>query len=159
MSLTIRAAMLGDVPVILELIRELAEYERLSHMVVADETRLREALFGARPGAEVLLAEWDQQVVGMAVFFQNFSTFWGRPGIYLEDLFVRPAYRGRGIGKSLLQRLAQETVRRGGARLEWSVLNWNEPAIRFYQSLGAEPQSEWTVYRLTGAALSTLANT
>lgn len=157
MSVTIRAATIGDVRVILELIGELAEYERLAHLVVADETRLREALFGPRPGAEVLLAEWNQQVVGFAVYFQSFSTFWGRPGIYLEDLFVKPDFRGRGIGRTLLEQLARETLQRGGARLEWSVLNWNEPAIRFYQSLGATPQDEWTVYRLTGAALTNLA--
>ena len=154
----IRAATPADVPVIAELIRALADYEHLSHEVVLDEERLREHLFGARPYAEVVLAEHEGTVVGFALFFHNFSTFLGRPGIYLEDLFVRPEHRGAGHGKALLAHLASLAVERGCGRLEWSVLDWNEPSIAFYRSLGAVAMDEWTVYRLTGDALSTLAS-
>ncbi len=153
----IRAATPTDVPTIARLIRDLAEYERLADQVVLDEERLRQHLFGPRPFAEVLLAEDAGQVVGFALFFHNYSTFLGRPGIYLEDLFVEPAQRGKGHGKALLIALARLAVERGCGRLEWAVLNWNEPSIQFYRSLGAGPMDEWTVYRLTGEALTSLA--
>lgn len=153
----IRAATPDDVPVIAELIRALADYERLSHAVVLDESALRAHLFGPRPYAEVVLAEHEAAVVGFALFFHNYSTFLGRPGIYLEDLFVRPEHRGSGHGKALLSHLARLAVERGCGRLEWSVLDWNEPSIAFYRSLGAAAMDEWTVYRLTGDALTTLA--
>ena len=157
MSLTIRSATAADVGVILEFIVGLAVYERLENEVVASEAGLREALFGARPDAEVLIAEWDGAPAGFALFFHNFSTFLGRRGLYLEDLFVQPAYRGRGVGRALLARLAATAVERGCGRFEWSVLDWNESAIGFYESLGARPQSDWTVYRVTGDALHRLA--
>jgi GNAT superfamily N-acetyltransferase len=149
----IRPATPGDVPTIALLVRALAEYERLEHTVVLDENRLREHLFGARPYAEVLVAEDANRVVGFALFLHNYSTFLGRPGIYLEDLFVEPEHRGKGHGKALLLALAQLAVERGCGRLEWAVLNWNEPAIQFYRKIGAVPLNEWTVYRLTGDAL------
>lgn len=152
----IRPATPADVSTIARLIRALAEYERLAHEVVLDEGRLRDHLFGSRSFAEVLLAEEANTVVGFALFFHNYSTFLGRPGIYLEDLFVEPAQRGKGHGKALLQALARLALERGCGRLEWSVLNWNEPSIQFYKSLGAEPMNEWTVYRLTGDALKRL---
>ena len=153
----IRPATAADVPTIARLIRGLAEYERLSHAVALDEDRLREHLFGPRPYAEVLLAEDAGAVVGFALFFHNYSTFRAKPGIYLEDLFVEPAHRGKGHGKALLISLARLALARDCARVEWSVLNWNEPSIRFYQALGAEPLDEWTAYRLTGEALAKLA--
>jgi GNAT superfamily N-acetyltransferase len=153
----IRAATAADVPAIARLIRGLAEYEKLTHLVALDEERLRKHLFGPRPFAEVLLAEDDGRVVGFALFFYNYSTFLGEPGIYLEDLFVEPGYRGRGHGKALLVALARLAVERGCARLDWVVLDWNAPAIQFYRSLGAEPLDEWTGYRLVGAALAKLA--
>src|SRR5207302_11229740 len=140
-----RPATPADVPTIARLIRDLAEYERLAHAVDFDEALLRKHLFGERPYCEVLLAEDGGRVVGFALFFHNYSTFRGRPGIYLEDLFVEPAHRGKGHGKALLLELARLAVERGCGRLEWAVLNWNEPAIRFYQKLGAEPLNEWTV--------------
>lgn len=149
----IRSATPADVPVIAELIRDLAEYERLTHAVDFTEAKLHEHLFGPRPYAEVLLAEDGGAVVGFALFFHNFSTFRGKPGIYLEDLFVKPEHRGKGHGKALLLKLAKFAVERDCARVEWSVLNWNEPSIRFYESLGAAPMNEWTVYRLTDDAL------
>lgn len=152
----IRPATPQDIPTIAELIRALAEYERLSHEVVLREAELHEHLFGERRYAEVLLAEEGGQVVGFALFFHNFSTFLARPGLYLEDLFVRPAHRGRGHGKALLRRLAQLALERGYGRLEWSVLDWNTPAIDFYRSLGAAPLSDWTVFRVTGDALQRL---
>ena len=152
----IRPATAADVPVIVRLIRALAEYERLSDQVVLEEGRLREHLFGPRPAAEVLLAEDEGRVVGFALFFPNFSTFLGRPGLYLEDLFVLPEFRGRGHGKALFQALARLAVERDCGRLEWAVLDWNEPAVGFYRSLGAVPMDEWTVYRLTGPALEKL---
>ena len=139
------------------MIRALADYERLSHEVVLDELRLHAHLFGPRPFAEVLLAEAAGAVVGFALFFHSYSTFLGRPGLYLEDLFVLPEHRGEGLGKALLAALARLAVERDCGRLEWSVLNWNEPAIRFYESLGATPMAEWTIYRLTGDALRELA--
>src|SRR3954453_16218914 len=149
----IRAARIEDVPTIAELIRALAEYERLSHEVVLDEASLSEHLFGARPFAEVLLGEEQGAVVGFALFFHNFSTFLAKPGLYLEDLFVRPAARGRGHGKALLAALAKLALDRGCGRFEWSVLDWNTPALDFYASLGAVPMEEWTVQRLTGEPL------
>jgi GNAT superfamily N-acetyltransferase len=156
-ELTIRPAVEADVPVILELIHALAEYERAPEQVVCDEVRLRESLFGARPEAEVLLACLDGATAGFAVFFHNYSTWWGRRGVYLEDLFVRPAMRGQGIGKALLRAVAQVAKERDCARVEWSVLDWNQPAIDFYRSLGAEAKDEWTVYRLNRAEIEKLA--
>lgn len=155
-GLSIREAEERDVPLILAFIRELAEYERLSHAVVATEHDVRRFLFGARPAAEVLLASLDGEEVGFALFFHNFSTFAGRPGIYLEDLYVRGRARGRGVGRALLRRVARLAVERDCARLEWAVLDWNEPAIGFYGKLGAVPMSEWTVFRLDGDALRRL---
>lgn len=146
-----------DVPIILSFIRKLAEYEKLSHMVVATEENIREHVFGANPVAAVLLAYWDDEPVGFALYFRNFSTFLGRPGIYLEDLFVEPSHRGRGVGKALLARLAKIAVVRGYGRLEWAVLDWNTPSIEFYRSLGAIPKDEWTTYQVTGEALGKLA--
>jgi GNAT superfamily N-acetyltransferase len=153
----IRPATPADVPVIAHLIRGLAEYERLAHAVVLDEARLRDHLFGPRPYAEVLLAEDGGAVVGFALFFHNYSTFLAKPGIYLEDLFVEPPHRGKGHGKALLKALARLAVERGCGRLEWSVLNWNEPSIQFYKALEAVQQDEWSVYRLAGDALGKLA--
>jgi GNAT superfamily N-acetyltransferase len=153
----IRPATPVDVPVIAELIRALADYEKLAHLVALDETRLQDHLFGPRPFAEVLLAEEGGIVAGFALFFYNYSTFRCRPGIYLEDLFVRPELRGHGHGKALLAALARRALERGCDRLDWSVLNWNEPALRFYRALGAKPMDEWMLYRLTGAELARLA--
>jgi GNAT superfamily N-acetyltransferase len=153
----IRPATPADVPTIARLIRELAAYERLTHEVVLSEEALELHLFGPRRFAEVLLVEDDGRAVGFALFFHNYSTFLGKPGLYLEDLFVEPAYRGRGYGKELFRALARLAVERGCGRMEWAVLDWNEPAIGFYQSLGAQAMDEWTVYRLTGEALTKLA--
>ena len=155
--LSIEPAREPDVPEILELIRALAVYEKLEHQVVATEEGLRETLFGERPAAEVLLARTGGETLGFALFFHNYSTFLGQRGLYLEDLFVRPEHRGRGVGRALLQRLARLAVERRCGRLEWAVLDWNEPAIGFYRRLGAEPMSEWTVFRLTGEPLEALA--
>jgi GNAT superfamily N-acetyltransferase len=157
-SLTLRAAIEADVPVIRELIEGLADYEQLRHECQATDDQLRASLFGARRYAEVVLAEWEGEVAGFALFFHNYSTFLARQGIYLEDLFVRPAHRGHGIGKALLAHLAQLAVARGCGRLEWSVLDWNVDAIGFYTKLGARPQDEWTVYRVAGDALTQLAS-
>lgn len=156
-GVSLRFATADDAGLILAFIRELAEYEQMSHEVVADEAGLRRALFGERRFAEVVLAEEGDQPVGFALFFHNFSTFLGRPGIYLEDLFVRPRARGRGIGKALLAFLAKLAVERGCGRLEWWVLDWNEDAIRFYERLGARGMDEWTIFRLDGSALEDLA--
>jgi GNAT superfamily N-acetyltransferase len=156
-SLSIRFAVRTDVPAILGFIKDLAEYEKLSHEVVADEAKLDTTLFGPRPAAEVLIAEVDGQPVGFALFFTSYSTFLAKPGLYLEDLFVRPAARGAGVGSALLSALARIAVQRHYGRVEWSVLDWNEPAIRLYRSLGAVPMSEWTVNRLTGDPLAALA--
>ncbi len=156
--MTIRPASRGDVPLILRFIRELAEYERLAHEVMATEDGLHETLFGTRPYAEVVIAEEGGEPAGFALFFHNYSTFLGRPGIYLEDLYVRPEMRGRGTGRALLGHLARLAVERGCGRLEWWVLDWNEPAIRFYRSLGAEPMDDWTVFRVAGDALERLAH-
>ena len=157
MTVSIRPAIQDDVPVIAELIRGLARFEKLEHEVVMTEDLLATALFGERQYAEVLLAEDEGQAVGFALFFHNFSTFLGRPGIYLEDLFVMPEHRSKGIGRLLLASLARLAVERGCGRLEWAVLDWNREAIRFYERLGARPNSDWTIYRLTGEALSGLA--
>ena len=153
----IRPATEDDVPLILSLIRELAEYERLSHEVVATEDLLRESLFGERRGAEVLVACFKGAPAGFALFFHSFSTFLGQPGIYLEDLYVKPEFRGKGIGRALLTHLARLAKERGCGRLEWSVLDWNKRAIKLYKGIGAVPIEEWTVYRMTGEALETLA--
>ncbi len=153
----IRAATVGDVPLILRFIHGLAEYERLAHDVVATEDGLRETLFGPRPYAEVVIAEDEGEPEGFALFFHNYSTFLGRPGIYLEDLFVLPEARGKGVGRALLAHLARLAVERGCGRLEWWVLDWNEDAIRFYRSLGAQPMNDWTVFRVAGDALQRLA--
>lgn len=156
-TLRLRPATEGDLPLILTLIQELAEYERLRHEAVATEAQLRETLFGARPYAEVIIAELAGDPVGFALYFHNYSTFLGKPGLYLEDLYVRPEARGRGIGRRLLVHLASIARERGCGRLEWSVLDWNEPAIGFYHSLGARPMDGWTVFRVTGEALVALA--
>jgi len=153
----IRAATPDDVPLIFALIGELAAYEKLSHEVVATEQQIRATLFGDRAVAEVLIASLDGTPVGFALFFPNYSTFLGRPGLYLEDLFVRPEARGFGAGRELLEHLARLAVERGWGRLEWRVLDWNEPSIAFYRKLGAEPLEDWTVFRVTGEALKKLA--
>jgi GNAT superfamily N-acetyltransferase len=156
MSVVIREAEQLDVPVIADLIRGLARFEKLEDEVKMTEELLDKNLFGPRPYAETLIAEESGSPVGFALFFHNFSTFLAKPGIYLEDLFVVPEQRGRGIGRALLQRLAQIAVERECGRLEWAVLDWNRDAIGFYERLGAKPNSEWTVYRLTGEALTSL---
>jgi GNAT superfamily N-acetyltransferase len=156
-TLSIRVAERIDVPVIAELIRGLARYERLESEVTMTEEKLGRTLFGERRYAETLIAEEGGEAVGFALFFHNFSTFLAQPGIYLEDLFVLPDRRGSGIGRALLGRLAQLAVERGCGRLEWAVLDWNESAIGFYERLGAKPNSEWTIYRLTGEPLHALA--
>jgi GNAT superfamily N-acetyltransferase len=156
MELTIRSATERDVPLILEMIKALADYEKMADEVVATEDGLREALFAARPDAEVVIAYAGADLAGFALFFHNFSTFVGRRGLYLEDLFVKPEWRGHGVGKGLLTHLARLAVERGCGRFEWSVLDWNEPAIRFYESLGARPLAGWTIFRVTGEALARL---
>jgi GNAT superfamily N-acetyltransferase len=155
----IRPATPADIPAILQLIRALSDYEKLSDQVVVTEAQLREHLFGPRPYAEVLLAEEAGRVVGYALFFHTYSTFLGRPSLYLEDLFVLPEHRGRGHGKGLLARLAQLAVERGCGRFEWMVLDWNTPAIQFYESLGAVVAPEWKLCRMTGDALRRFAAT
>lgn len=157
MSTTIREATRADLPLIASLIRELADYEKLAHEVRFDEAVLGERLFGPRPYAEVLIGEVDGVAQAFALFFHNFSTFEGKPGVYLEDLYVRPAARGAGLGKAMLKALAQIALERDCARLEWWVLDWNAPAIGFYQKLGAKPMDEWTTMRVDGAALAELA--
>jgi GNAT superfamily N-acetyltransferase len=157
MAFEIREATEPDIPLILKFIRDLAEYEKLAHLVVATEEQLRATLFGAARYAEVLIAVADDVPAGFALFFHNYSTFLAQPGIYLEDLFVKPEFRGRGYGKALLTRLAQIARERNCGRVEWAVLNWNEPSIAFYKSLGARPMDEWTVFRLTGEPLEKLA--
>ena len=156
-DLVIRFATAADAAAILGFIRDLAEYEKLSHEVVADEATLRTTLFGVRPAAEVLIAEVGGEPVGFSLFFQSYSTFLARPGLYLEDLFVRPAARGKGVGSALLSALARIALQRNYGRFEWSVLDWNEPALKFYETLGAKPQSEWRMQRLTGPAMYALA--
>jgi GNAT superfamily N-acetyltransferase len=146
----------SQIPLILSFIRKLAEYERLSSKVVVDEAQLRKSLFGPHPAAEVAIARWGDEPAGFAVYFHNFSTFAGRAGIYLEDLFVEPQFRGKGIGRSLFVYLAKLAEERGCARIDWAVLDWNESAKRFYRSLGAEPMEDWTIYRLSGVGLKNL---
>lgn len=158
MTIRIKPATPADVPIILQLIRELAEFERLLHEVQATEEQLHEHLFGARPSAEVVIARLGDEVAGFALFFHNFSTFLAKPGIYLEDLYVRQKFRGQGCGEALLRHLARTALERGCGRLEWSVLDWNVRAIDFYKSLGAVPMNQWTVHRVTGAALTELGS-
>jgi GNAT superfamily N-acetyltransferase len=154
----IRPATERDVPIILEFIRELAEYERLLATVTATEDELRASLFGPLPAAEVVIGYAGYEPAGFALYFRSFSTFLGKPGLYLEDLFVRPEWRGLGLGRRLLRHLARIAVDRGYGRMEWSVLDWNEPAIAVYRKVGATPMTEWTVQRLTGDALRALAS-
>jgi GNAT superfamily N-acetyltransferase len=156
-EISVRAASEEDAPLILSFIKELAEYERLSQEVVATEDALQMWLFGEHPVAEVVIGEVGEEPAGFALFFHSFSTFLGRPGIYLEDLYVRPEFRGRGIGRALLVHLAGLAMERGCGRLEWSVLDWNEPAIGFYRGIGASPVGGWTVYRVSGETLEGLA--
>lgn len=153
----IRHARKEDCPLILGFIQELADYEKLSHEVVATVATLEETLFGDQAYAQVLIAEYQEKAVGYALFFHNFSTFTGRPGIYLEDLYVQPQFRGEGFGKSLLSYLAKLAVEKNCTRVEWSVLDWNEPSIQFYRAIGATPMDEWTVQRLDGEALEKFA--
>jgi GNAT superfamily N-acetyltransferase len=156
-SLRIERATERDVPLILRLIKELADYERMADEVVASEDALRQTLFGARPAAEVVVAYAGGEPAGFALFFHNYSTFLAKPGLYLEDLFVVPKFRGRGYGKALLTHLAALAVERNCGRFEWSVLDWNEPAIGFYKNVGAKPMDTWTIFRVTGDALHKLA--
>jgi GNAT superfamily N-acetyltransferase len=149
MSMTVRPAQPADIPQILQFIRELAEYEKLAHEVVATEATLQEQLFGLAPKAEVLMAEHDGKSAGFCLFFHNFSTFLGRAGLYIEDLYVREAFRGTGTGKALLDEVVRLAAERNCGRVEWSVLDWNKPAIGFYKKIGAEPMDEWTTFRLT----------
>ena len=157
-ALSIGIATEEDVPLILKFIKALAEYERLADSVVATEGLLRASLFGDRPYAECVIARWNGEPAGFALFFHNFSTFLGQPGLYLEDLFVNPEFRGKGVGRALLRHLASLAVERRCGRLEWSVLDWNESAIGFYKSIGALPLDDWTIFRLRGEALSRLAS-
>ena len=157
MALTFRSAVEADTGLILQFIRALAEYEKMLNLVVADEELLADQLF-RKKNAEVIFAVEDGKEVGFALYFHNFSTFLGRSGLYLEDLFVYPEHRGKGYGKAILKRLAAIAVERGCGRLEWACLDWNQPSIDFYRSLGAEPMSDWTVYRLTGRTLEQMAN-
>ena len=157
MEIKIRPATVSDVPLILRFIRGLAEYERLVQHVTATEAGLRESLFGKWPAAEVVIAEAAAEPVGFALFFHNYSTFLGQRGLYLEDLFVKPEWRHRGVGRQLLAHLAKTALDRNCGRMEWAVLDWNDPAIRFYRGLGAQPMEDWTVFRVTGEALAALA--
>jgi GNAT superfamily N-acetyltransferase len=154
----IRPARSTDAELIFDLICELAKYERLADEVVGSAEDIRRSLLGDRPAAEVVIGQWDGEPVAFALFFSTYSTFLARPGIWLEDLFVRPEFRGRGIGRALLEHLADFAERRGCGRLEWAVLDWNEPAIEFYRRLGARPQDQWTTWRITGTALRELAS-
>jgi len=156
-GLDIARACPGDVDMLLELVRELAEFERLSHEVVATPAQLEAALFGAHANVEAVLARVEGEVVGFALWFHNFSTFVGRRGLYLEDLYIRPAHRGRGYGQALLRHLAAIAVERGCGRMEWAVLDWNQRAVDFYRGLGAAPQDAWTIFRLSGEALEHVA--
>lgn len=157
MSCSLRSATVNDVPLILDFIRGLADYEKLAHEVVATEDALRRTLFGSPPAAHVVIAEVGGQPAGFALYFFNYSTFLAQPGLYLEDLFVKPAFRGHGTGKALLLHLARLANARGCGRMEWSVLDWNEPAIKFYESIGARRMREWQICRLTGPALAQYA--
>src|SRR4028118_1181227 len=157
-EIALRTATERDVPLILSFVRELAEYERLSHEVVATEELLRAALFGERQAAEVVIGNYGDEPAGFALFFHNFSTFLGRPGIYLEDLYVTPSLRGRGVGRAMLAYLAKLAKKRDCGRLEWSVLDWNQPALKLYKSIGAPPMDDWTVFRVTEETLHGLAD-
>ena len=157
-EIRIRKATEKETPIIWSLIKEIAEYEKLSHEVTATEEKIRETLFGSKSYAEVIIAEYENEPVGQALFFHNYSTFLAQPGIYLEDLFVRPKFRGKGIGKALLKSLVKIAEERNCARVEWVVLNWNKPAIDFYKNLGAVPMDEWTTYRLTSDKYENLLN-
>jgi GNAT superfamily N-acetyltransferase len=148
-KLIIRFANGSDVKVIFDLIKELAEFEKLSHFISTSEDELKETLFGKEKFVEILIAEFDNKIVGQAIFFKNFSTFLGKPGIYLEDLYVKPEMRGKGIGKALLEKIISIAKERNYGRVEWSVLDWNEPAIDFYKKIGAAPMDDWTIFRLT----------
>jgi GNAT superfamily N-acetyltransferase len=156
-DVTIRPAVVDDVPLILSFIKKLANYERLAHEVVATEESLRETLFNSRKTAEVAIGYFQNKPIGLVLFFHNYSTFLGRPGLYIEDLFVDESYRGRGFGAALLRYVARLAVERNCGRLEWSVLDWNKPAVDFYTRLGAVPMSDWTVFRVTGQNLVNLA--
>ncbi len=156
-GLTLRFATADDVPVILELIKELADYEKLSHEIVATEEMLRKSLFGERPVAEVIIADYLTKPVGFSLFFHNFSTFLGRPGIYIEDIYIKPEHRGMGIGKTILSYLATLAAERDCGRLEWCVLDWNINALNFYNDLGVQAMDEWTVFRISGDTLSNLS--
>ena len=158
-SLTIRPATEADVPLLLDFIRGIAEYEKLLDTVTATEQSLRESLFGDRPAAEALIGEWDGQPAAYAIYFQNFSTFTGRPGLYLEDIFVKPEYRQRGIGQKILVHLAQIAHQRNCPRMEWVALDWNQPAIEFYEKLGAQQLPEWRHFRMEPPAITALAGT
>jgi GNAT superfamily N-acetyltransferase len=157
-DIQIQPATDADVPLILQLIKALAEYERLGDQVSATEAMIRESFFGPAPHAQAVIARIDGDAVGFAIWFSTYSTFLSKPGIYLEDLFVLPHWRGQGVGRALLRHLARIAVERGCGRIEWSVLDWNETAIRFYRNIGARAMDEWTVYRLTGDAITTLAD-
>jgi len=156
-GVVLRFAARQDTALVLAFVRELAAYEKLAHEVMTDEATLADALFGAHPGAEVVIAQVDGHAAGFALFFHNFSTFLGRRGLYLEDLYVRPQFRGLGLGRVLMAFLARLAIERGCGRFEWWVLDWNEPALRFYREIGAVPMDEWTVQRVTGPALEALA--
>ena len=157
-DIQIQPATEADVPLILQLIKALAEYERLGDQVSATEAMIRESFFGPAPHAQAVIARIDGDAVGFAIWFSTYSTFLSKPGIYLEDLFVLPHWRGQGVGRALLRHLARIAVEHGCGRIEWSVLDWNETAIRFYRNIGARAMDEWTVYRLTGDAITTLAD-
>jgi GNAT superfamily N-acetyltransferase len=157
-NFTIHPATAADVPLLLAFIKELAEYEKLAHQVTATEPLLRETLFGPRPAAEAVIGIYDGEPVCFALFFHNFSTFLGQPGLYLEDLYVRPSVRGKGLGRTMLAYLAYVARQRNCGRFEWSVLDWNEAAIRVYRGIGASAMEDWTIYRLTGPALNQLAD-
>lgn len=156
-QITLRFAEEKDIPTILNFIKALAEYEKLSHEVAATEEKLKKTLFGINRFAEVVIADYENQPAGFMLFFHNYSTFLGKPGIYLEDLFVKPELRGKGIGKILLSYLGKIAVERDCGRIEWSVLDWNEPSIQFYKNIGAVPMDEWTVFRVTGSGIAKLA--
>jgi GNAT superfamily N-acetyltransferase len=156
-ELKIQSATITDVPLILEFIKALAKYEKLSHEVTATEELLKETLFGKQKVAEVIIGYYEETPVGFALFFHNFSTFVGKPGIYLEDLFVKQEYRGKGFGKALLKHVAKIAKEKNCGRFEWSVLDWNEPSIKFYKSLGAKPLHDWTIFRVSGESLTELA--
>lgn len=155
--MTIRAASSADTPLIAALVRELAAYEKLAHEAVATAADFEEALFGPQPKAHALIVEHDGQIAGFAIYFYNFSTFLGRPGIYVEDVYIRPDFRRHGFGKAVFKHLAQQAIQENCGRMEWGVLDWNQPAIKFYAGLGAKPMDEWTVQRLTGDALRKFA--